>query len=164
MAKCNSFILVRRLNDLIIVKNTHKKLKGAIYMPIKKEYIPNIKNLIVYQKALQFRKEVYDVVKQFPAFELYVMCDQLRRASSSVPSNIMEGHQNFYYAKEYDRLNTALGSIAECRSFLDMAYSEKYINAEQFASLDSMAEEIIRILIGKMRQIDKVLSSNGEML
>ncbi|MFD1173941.1 four helix bundle protein [Oceanobacillus picturae] len=133
-------------------------------MTVKKDYIPDINKLILYQKAKQFRKEIYDAVKQFPTFETYIMCDQLRRASSSVPSNIMEGHQNFYYLKEYDRLNTALGSIAECRSFLDMAMTERYITNQQYGNLDKKAEEILRMLIGKMRQIDKVVTVQEKVI
>ena len=36
-------------------------------------------------------KEVYGLLKKFPREEQYALCDQLRRASTSVTSNIAEG-------------------------------------------------------------------------
>lgn len=64
------------------------------------------------------------------------MVDQLRRACSSCYANIAEGNANYYYGKEYDRMNTALGSIAECRAFLDMSVMQKYITKETYECLD----------------------------
>ena len=50
------------------------------------------KNLIVWQKAMELTKLVYAVARQFPVEEKYALADQLRRAASSVPSNIAEGN------------------------------------------------------------------------
>lgn len=49
------------------------------------------KDLIVWQRAMQFAKLVYGLVKQLPVEERYALADQLRRAAASVPSNIAEG-------------------------------------------------------------------------
>lgn len=50
------------------------------------------KDLIVWQRAMQFAKLVYGLVKQLPVEERYALADQLRRAAASVPSNIAEGN------------------------------------------------------------------------
>lgn len=115
----------------------------------------------LYKKAIRFRKEIYAVVKEFPDFEKYNMIDQLRRASTSVPANFSEGYRNHYYGKERDRMNSALGSIAECQSFLDMARMEDYITQEQYRNLDDDAEVIFEMLLARIRDIDKILEQHG---
>lgn len=48
-------------------------------------------DLKVYQKALDFVDEVYQVTKSFPKEELYGLSSQYKRAAVSVPLNIAEG-------------------------------------------------------------------------
>ncbi|MGG3691785.1 four helix bundle protein [Heyndrickxia ginsengihumi] len=126
-------------------------------MQLTKTIISNPRENEVYKRALKFRKEIYDMVKGFPELEKYNMIDQLRRASTSVPANFSEGYRNHYYGKERDRLNTALGSIAECQAFLDMARMEGYIKQEQYRSLDDDAEVIFGMLLARIRDIDQIL-------
>jgi len=42
------------------------------------------KNLIVWQKAMQLVRVVYEVARAFPADERYALTDQLRRAAVSI--------------------------------------------------------------------------------
>ncbi|MBS4220063.1 four helix bundle protein [Bacillus sp. FJAT-49711] len=125
-----------------------------------KRQISNPRNQEVYKRALRFSKEIYSIVKAFPDIERYNMCDQLRRASTSVAANFSEGFRNHYYGKERDRFNTALGSIAECQSFLDLARILNYITQEQYRKLDDDAEIIFGLLLAKIQEIDKILEQN----
>lgn len=131
-------------------------VKGDKKMVYKKEYVGNFRELKVYQKALAFQRSIYEVVKKFPDFERYNMADQLHRAVSSIPANIAEGNGNYYFKQEFDRLNTALGSLAEIRSFLDMALSEGYLTLQEYENLEKDAQEILRLLIGMMRRIEQI--------
>lgn len=49
------------------------------------------RKLNVYQKAVDLVAGIYKLLKIFPPEERYALCDQIRRASVSVPSNIAEG-------------------------------------------------------------------------
>ena len=49
------------------------------------------RKLVAYQKAKEVVKRTYKLLKKFPAEERYALCDQLRRASLSITSNIAEG-------------------------------------------------------------------------
>ncbi|MEL4026676.1 four helix bundle protein [Lysinibacillus endophyticus] len=122
----------------------------------KKENIGNFRDLEVYRKALIFSNKIYRTVESYPSFERNNLVDQLRRASSSVYSNIAEGNANYYYRKEYDRLNTSIGSISECRAFLDMSVMQKYITKETYEYLDKEAEEIVKMLVGLMNRIERI--------
>lgn len=131
-------------------------VKGDKKMVYKKEYVGDFRELKVYQKALAFQRSIYEIVKKFPDFERYNMVDQLHRAVSSIPANIAEGNGNYYFKQEFDRLNTALGSLAEIRSFLDMALSEGYSTLQEYENLEKDAQEILRLLIGMMRRIEQI--------
>ena len=53
------------------------------------------RKLIAYQKGKEVVKHTYQLLKKFSAEERYAMCDQLRRASVSISSNIAEGINRF---------------------------------------------------------------------
>lgn len=131
-------------------------VKGDKKMVYKKEYVGDFRELKVYQKVLAFQRSIYEVVKKFPDFERYNMVDQLHRAVSSIPANIAEGNGNYYFKQEFDRLNIALGSLAEIRSFLNMALSEGYLTLQEYENLEKDAQEILRLLIGMMRRIEQI--------
>ena len=46
------------------------------------------RKLIAYQKGKEVVKKTYMLLKKFPSEERYALCDQLRRASVSITSNI----------------------------------------------------------------------------
>ena len=48
------------------------------------------RDLRVYQHAKDYVIFVYALLKQFPKEENYALCDQLRRACVSIPSNIAD--------------------------------------------------------------------------
>ena len=49
------------------------------------------KKLDVYNYSKELVKYIYLLLKKFPKEEEYAICNQLRRAVISVPSNIAEG-------------------------------------------------------------------------
>ena len=53
--------------------------------------IYHFEKLDVWQQSRQVVVAVYNLVKKFPVDERFGLCDQLRRAAISVPSNIAEG-------------------------------------------------------------------------
>jgi len=60
------------------------------------------RQLVAWQKAMEFVTEIYGVTRTFPGDEIYGLTSQLRRAAVSVPSNIAEG-QARYSRREFYR-------------------------------------------------------------
>ncbi len=70
-------------------------------------------NLLAWQVADQFAHRVYDLTLKFPKEELFSLTSQLRRASLSVPCNIVEGFGRNSKKELHRFLAISLGSLAE---------------------------------------------------
>ena len=102
------------------------------------------RDLIVWQKAMELTKKVYQITKTFPKDEIYGLTSQIRRCSVSVPSNIAEGRGR-NSNKEFIRfLNIALGSIYELQTQLELALSFNYIST--FDDINKLSIEVEKML------------------
>lgn len=107
--------------------------------------IRDFKDLIVWQKAVAFVREVYRLSKVFPPEERFGLTNQVRRAAVSVPSNISEGHAG--QGREFARfLSIARGSLGEAETQLLLAVELGYLRGEQTLSIRNLADEIRRML------------------
>ena len=50
------------------------------------------KDLELWQASHNLVLEIYHLLKNFPYEERFTLCDQIKRAAYSIPSNIVEGH------------------------------------------------------------------------
>ena len=113
--------------------------------------------LIVWQKAMQFSKAVYALIKQFPATEKYALSDQVRRAAVSVPCNIAEGCGRASNRDYAHFLSIARGSLYETMTQLELAQSLGYIDAVK--DVEELASEISRMLTTLMKKYTPLSNS-----
>ena len=106
------------------------------------------RKLIAYQKGKEVVKRTYHLLKKFPAEERYAMCDQLRRASVSVTSNIAEGVNRYSVKDKAHFIEMAFGSLMEVSSQFEIAEELGYITAEDRMSIDELIREEARLLLG----------------
>ena len=106
------------------------------------------RKLVAYQKAKEVVKKTYKLLKKFPAEERYAMCDQLRRASLSITSNIAEGVNRFSVKDKAHFIEIAYGSLMEVSSHFEIAEELDYISSEDRLSMDMLIEEDARLLSG----------------
>jgi len=106
------------------------------------------RKLIAYQKAKEVVKRTYKLLKKFPAEERYAMCDQLRRASVSITSNIAEGVNRFSVKDKAHFIEMAYGSLMEVSSQIEIAEELGYVTADDRLSMDELIEEDARLLSG----------------
>jgi four helix bundle protein len=71
------------------------------------------RKLRAFQLADEVALLIYRVTKQFPKEEMYGLISQMRRASVSVPSNIVEGCTRESQAEYLRFLEIAFGSLRE---------------------------------------------------
>lgn len=93
-------------------------------------------------------KRTYQLLKKFPLDERYAMCDQLRRASVSITSNIAEGINRFSVKDKAHFIEVAYGSLMEVSSQFEIAEDLGYIKQEERLSMDKLIDEEARLLEG----------------
>lgn len=92
----------------------------------------NFKELKVWEKAHEVCLEVYNLTNAFPSDEKFGLISQLRRTSSSVPTNIAEGC-GYQTQKEFARyLRIASGSASEVEYLILLSKDLKFITGEQY--------------------------------
>ena len=106
------------------------------------------RKLIAYQKAKEVVKRTYKLLKKFPDEERFAMCDQLRRASVSVTSNIAEGVNRFSIKEKAHFIEIAYGSLMEVSSQFEIAEELGYIKTQDRMNMDLLIEEEARLLAG----------------
>ena len=106
------------------------------------------RKLIAYQKAKEVVKRTYKLLKKFPEEERFAMCDQLRRASVSVTSNIAESVNRFSLKDKARFIEIAYGSLMEVSSQLEIAEELGYITTSDRQNMDQLIEEDARLLSG----------------
>jgi len=104
----------------------------------------NFKKLEIWQESHRLMLKVYEVSKDFPKSEAFGLTDQLRRAALSVPSNIAESSGRYHYADTAKFIFNARGSAYEVMSQLRAAYDLGYLNKQDFDSLDSDYETLVK--------------------
>ena len=122
---------------------------------LKNQQKMHYKNLKVWQKADELAIETYKITKNFPKDELYGITSQLRRASLSVPTNIVEG-----YARKGDKelaryINISIGSLAEVEYLLDFSWRLGFMKEEDFRKISSLREYVGKLLWNFYKKIAK---------
>lgn len=106
------------------------------------------RKLIAYQKGKVVIRRTYQLLKKFPPEERWAMCDQLRRASVSVTSNIAEGVNRYSVKDKVHFIEMAFGSLMEVSSQFEVAEELGYITTEDRMSMDELVREESRLLSG----------------
>ena len=101
------------------------------------------------------------MLKKFPAEERYAMCDQLRRASISITSNIAEGVNRFSVKDKAHFVEIAYGSLMEVSSQLELAEELGYITTADRQNMDELIEEDARLLSGLLNSYKPNDSNNS---
>lgn len=79
------------------------------------------KNLDVWKKSLELVKLVYNKTNTFPKSEIYGLTNQMRRAATSIPSNIAEGAARNTKKEFVQFLHIAQGSMSELDTHFEIA-------------------------------------------
>ena len=69
--------------------------------------------LDVWKRARSLVSDIYRLLDKFPSTEKYALCDQIRRASVSIVSNIAEGSGRASIKEKIHFLEIAYGSLLE---------------------------------------------------
>jgi four helix bundle protein len=105
----------------------------------------NIKELKIWNKAIDLTVEVYKATENFPKQETYGLTSQIRRAAVSVPSNISEG--------------AGRNGTGEFRHFLSIANGSSYELQTQLIisnRLELLDNKTLEPLLNELEEIQKM--------
>jgi len=98
---------------------------------------------------------VYERTRSFPKEEMYGLTSQLRRASYSVPANIVEGASRESKKDYLHFLYIARGSLSETQYFIHLARRLDYLSLEEADALREQTKFVFACLHGLIRAVEK---------
>ena len=102
----------------------------------------DFQQLEIWQRSHQLTLKVYTITQSFPKEELYGITSQMRRSSSSIPTNIAEGCGRNSAAELKRFLAIAAGSSSELQYQLLLSKDFHYLTDSIFKELH---DEVIQI-------------------
>ena len=105
-----------------------------------KKKIECFEDLYIWQKAVEFAKEIYLITERKGLKSDYGLKEQMRRSAVSVSSNIAEGFERRSRKEYLNFLNIAKGSAGEIRSQLYVAFEIGYLEKSEMENLRQKAK------------------------
>lgn len=116
----------------------------------------SFEDLKVYQKAIVFINNVYEITSKFPITENYRLTSQFIKAATSVALNIAEGSDDT--DAQFRRfLRIALQSLKECVVCITIANNQNYISADEYQKFRKDLTELSKMISG----LRKYLKNNN---
>ena len=109
--------------------------------------------LIVWQKSMELTVEIYNMIKKLPKEETYSLCDQMKRAAVSIPSNIAEGHERGTNKEFIHFLTIARGSRAELETQLQICIKVRYLSEQDISIAMNLLKEIGNMLTSLIHKL-----------
>jgi four helix bundle protein len=111
--------------------------------------------LEVFHRSRRLAIDVYRLTDGFPPEERYGLAAQLRRAATSISTNIVEGCSRSS-AREYQRfVDIALASAGEVLHLLQLAVDLDLLTAERVADCRECSDHVVRELQNLRRAVGR---------
>lgn len=117
--------------------------------------IRTFEDLIVWQKAIAFVKQVYLITEEGGLKRDFGLKDQIRRAAVSISTNIAEGFERSSRKEYLLFLNIAKGSAGEVRSLCRVAFDVGYLSKLKYDDLREAVLVISRSLFNQIQAIKR---------
>lgn len=96
--------------------------------------IKSFLDLDVYKESFQLSIEIEELLKSFPASEKYLLSDQVKRASRSIPAQIAEGYARRESLRDFQRyLRDCIGEANEMINHLLLAKHKGFIKRKGYS-------------------------------
>lgn len=102
--------------------------------------------LIVWQKARELVKIVYECTDSFPKAEEFGLKGQIRRATVSVVLNIVEGYRRSSRKDYIHFLTIANGSLSETEAAIELAVDLQFLTQANHEVIEKKRGEVAYLL------------------
>ncbi len=117
-----------------------------------KTKIKEFTDLIVWQEGHKLVILIYEITGKFPTKEKYSLIDQMRRAVTSITSNIAEGFGRHSYREKTQFYYLSQGSLTELKNQLLIARDIKYFDEKTYLILSEKANFTHQLLQGLIKK------------
>lgn len=113
------------------------------------------RDLLVWQKAFQLILEIYRLTEYFPKNEMFGLTSQMRRASISVASNIVEGYSRWSDGEFLRFLLISFASASELEMQLMASRELKFLPVENFVTSEHLLRDVLNLLAAFIKKIKR---------
>jgi four helix bundle protein len=115
----------------------------------------SVEELDVFKVAHELTLKVYKITLRFPREESFNLVSQMRRATSSVCMNLVEGSMRLNSREFRQFVGIARGSAAEVSYQLRLARDLDYIQSEVFDELYSGFQRVSQMLTRLAQSLER---------
>ncbi len=115
--------------------------------------ITSVEDLTVFKRAHALTLGIYKITNQFPNEERFGIVSQMRRAASSIPSNLMEGAHRSNKGEYRQLVGITRGSAGEVKYHLLLAKDLEYLSKQQYETFKIEIDEISKMLSGLVKSL-----------
>ena len=120
---------------------------------ISRKKIECFEDLFIWQKAIEFAKEIYLITGRKGLKTDFGLKNQMRGCAVSISSTIAEGFERRSRKEYLNFLNIAKGSAGEIRSQLYVAYEVGYLSVEELEDFREKAKFLSGSISNHMKSI-----------
>ena len=119
-----------------------------------KKKVECFEDLFIWQKAVEFAKEIYLLTEKKGLKNDFGLKNQMRDSAVSISSNIAEGFERRSRKEYLNFLNIAKGSAGETRSQLYVAFEVGYLEKAELINLREKAKFLSGSIANHVKSIN----------
>jgi len=118
---------------------------------MEKQKIKSFTDLTAWKEAHILVLMIYEITKDFPKEEIFVLVAQIRRSVVSISSNIAEGFSRKTKKEKEQFYHTSLGSTTELQNQLLISRDLSYISQEKFLKIADQTVKVSKLVNGLIK-------------
>jgi four helix bundle protein len=120
--------------------------------------IRTVEELEVFKKSHNLTLNIYKITESFPQTEKFGLVSQMRRESSSICANLLEGSHRLNRKEFRQFAGIAKGSAGELKYHLLLSKDLGYLKEGEYSTLISEIEQISIMLNGLVKSLTRHLT------
>ena len=114
-----------------------------------------LESLKAWARSKDLARAAYRITLRAPLSRHFGLADQIRRAATSVPANLVEGYALGTRPQLLRCLRISLASARELLWHLELAADMELIDAAESQRLQSLGNTTISLLVGLLRRLSR---------
>jgi len=115
--------------------------------------IRTVEELEVFKKSHKLTLNIYKITENFPQTEKFGLVSQMRRASSSICANLLEGSHRLNRKEFRQFAGIAKGSAGELKYHMLLSKDLGYLRESEYSTLIAEIEQISIMLNGLVKSL-----------